>query len=78
LITSLPSKNEILFNPLQEFQDVEILSKKMKFESAFRKVFQAMEDIEDFSKYSRYPNISIYPIAIYRDFKCNSKNNNSK
>lgn len=78
LVTSIPSKNEILFNPLQEFKNVQILSKKMKFESAFRKVFQAMDDIEDFSKYSRYPNVTIYPIAIYRDFKCNSKHNDSK
>jgi len=79
LITSIPSKNEEeIFNPLQEFQNVEILSDKMKFESAFRKVFQAMDNIEDFSKYSRYPNITIYPIAIYRDFKCNSEFNNSK
>jgi len=78
LITSIPSKNGISFDPLREFQNKEILSDKMKFESAFRKIFQAMDNIEDFSRYSRYPNITIYPIAIYRDLRLDIKNNDPK
>jgi hypothetical protein len=45
------------------------LTDKMEFEKAFRVVFSAMDNLEDFMRYSRYPNVTIHPIAVYRSFK---------
>ncbi len=67
LITSIPSKDESNFDPLQEFQNNE-KTKAMNIEEAYRNVFNAMREFENLVRYSRYPNITIYPIAIYREF----------
>jgi hypothetical protein len=36
------------------------------FERAFRKLFRAFEGMEQFGRATRYPRVTIYPIAIYR------------
>lgn len=38
-----------------------------EFESAFRALFPALNELEKFTSYHHYPRIIIHPIAIYRD-----------
>ncbi len=68
LITSIPAKSNELFDPLSEFDEQGELSDEMSFEKAFRNIFAAMIGLENFTKYSRYPNITVHPIAVYREF----------
>jgi hypothetical protein len=56
-----------LFDPLSEFENQEEMTKEMSFEKAMRAMFDAMEGLEEFSKYSRYPNITVHPIAVFRE-----------
>ena len=69
LITSMPPREDNLFDPMTEFEDESKLDDKVVFEKAFRAIFGAMDGIEDFVRYSRYPNITVHPLAIYRSFK---------
>jgi hypothetical protein len=68
LITSLPSESGYPFDPMKEFESMK-LSEKVSFEKAFRNVFQAMDDLEGWMRYSRYPNVTIHPIAVSRQFQ---------
>jgi len=44
------------------------MTKEMIFEKAFRGMFGGMDGLENFVKYSRYPNITVHPIAVFRPF----------
>ena len=68
LITSLPPHGDLPFDPMSEFKQGGELSPQEVFESAFRGVFIGMEGLESFVRYSRYPNVTIHPIAVYRSF----------
>jgi hypothetical protein len=68
LITSLPPKENAPFNPLKEFEDDPELAKSAAFEQAFRGVFGGMEGMESIVRFSRYPNVTVHPIAVYRSF----------
>ncbi len=68
LITSLPSHDVKPFDPLQEFYGDEKMDSKRTFEKAFRSMFGAMDEIEDFMRYSHYPNLTVHPIAVFRSF----------
>lgn len=71
LITSIPEKEGNKFDPLKEFdKDVEQTPEEI-FERAFRGVFKGFEGLESFVRYSRYPNVTISPIAVYRNIKRN-------
>jgi hypothetical protein len=69
LITSIPPKSGEIFDPLAEFEDNNEMSEEMIFEKAFRGMFGAMDGMENFVKYSRYPNITVHPIAVFRPFE---------
>jgi hypothetical protein len=73
LITSIPPKSGEIFDPLIEFEDNADMSKEMIFEKAFRGMFGAMDGLENFVKYSRYPNITVHPIAVFRPFNIKSE-----
>jgi hypothetical protein len=73
LITSIPPKSGEIFDPLAEFEDNSEMSKEMIFEKAFRGMFGAMDGMENFVKYSRYPNITVHPIAVFRPFEIKSE-----
>jgi hypothetical protein len=64
IITSLPRVDEldVRFDPYNVAKTVE-----NDFELGFRKMFSALEPLENILRFSRYPNITIYPIAIYRN-----------
>jgi hypothetical protein len=66
LITSIPPKEKSLFNPLAEFSDNN--SPDIAYERVFREIFGAMENFESIVRFSRYPNITIHPIAVFREF----------
>jgi hypothetical protein len=69
LITSLPSQVEELFDPMKEFKELANKNERTAFEEAFRGIFGAMDQIEAFVRYSRYPNVTIHPIAVFRQFE---------
>lgn len=68
LITSLPPKEQPAFNPMKEFEEDSDLAKSAAFEQGFRGVFAGMEGMESVVRFSRYPNVSVHPIAVYRSF----------
>jgi hypothetical protein len=68
LITSLPVAGDPRFDPMSEFNERADLSPEESFEVGFRGVFKGMEGMEAFVRYSRYPNVTIHPIAVYRSF----------
>ncbi len=68
LITSLPPQNPRSFDPLKEFRDTPGLAQTEAFEQGFRGVFAGMEALEATVRFSRYPNVTVHPIAVYRSF----------
>lgn len=70
LITSIPPQEKPAFNPMMEFDN--LISEDIAFEKGFREIFGAMENFESFLRYSRYPNITIHPIAVFREFTVSS------
>lgn len=83
LITSMPPEEENgfnIFNQVSNEVDMddkaecveegeEDGSNKDKFEKAFRSMFPALEGIESFSTFHKYPRIILHPIAVFRDIK---------
>ena len=69
LITSIPKPDGALFDPMKEFEANTPTTNTVAFEKAFRALFGAMDGIEAFVRYSRYPNISVHPIAVFRQFE---------
>jgi hypothetical protein len=68
LITALPPKDGVLFDPLKEFENAGELTEREAFERALRAMFGAMDEIEAFVRFFRYPNVTVHPIAVYRSF----------
>lgn len=68
LITSLPPQEDQAFDPLREFQAEGGLPDRAAFEKGLRTIFSAMDEIEAFVRFSRYPNVTLHPIAVYRSF----------
>ncbi len=68
LITSLPPKKADDFDPMREFEVDSDLPDRVAFESGLRAVFSGMDGLESFVRFSRYPNVTVHPIAVYRDF----------
>lgn len=69
LITSLPPEAPNDFDPLREFRDNAALAESAGFEQGFRGVFAGMEGMEALVRFSRYPNVTVHPIAVYRSFR---------
>jgi hypothetical protein len=68
LITSIPGPAEDMFDPMKEFEAGGDLADRIAFEKAFRAIFAGMEGIEALVRYSRYPNVTVHPIAVFREF----------
>jgi hypothetical protein len=75
LITSLPPKEKPTFNPMTEFDDN--TSSDVAFEKGLRGIFGVMEQFESFVRFSRYPNITIHPIAVFREFTASENPENA-
>jgi len=73
LITSLPEIGDTAFDPMSEFQlesSQDFGNDDLReFEKGFRGVFRGFQGFENMVRYSRYPNLTIYPIAVYRDIR---------
>lgn len=74
IITSIPAKSGDIFDPMKEFEQADQADVKITFEKAFRGVFGGMDAVETLVRYSRYPNITIHPIAVYRDIQSTASN----
>jgi hypothetical protein len=72
IITSIPTKSGEIFDPMKEFKEADQTDAKITFEKAFRGVFGGMDAVESLVRYSRYPNITVHPIAVYRDIQIQS------
>lgn len=70
LITSIPPKEKKPFDPMAEFDNNN--SQDVAFEKVFRQLFTLMEGFESQVRFSRYPNITIHPIAVFREFDFSS------
>ena len=57
-----------MFDPMVEFEGNTPLSEQVTFEKAFRGLFVGAEGIEAMVRYSRYPNVTVHPIAVFRQF----------
>ena len=68
LITSLPAAGGPEFEPLSEFNDPAQLGPEQVFENAFRQVFVGIGGVDSFVRFSRYPNVTVHPIGVYRLF----------
>lgn len=71
LITSLPKETEDIFDPMKEFTAVSESGQRenISFEKGIRGLFSGFEGIERMVRFSRFPNITVYPIAVYRNIK---------
>ncbi|MFC1650706.1 hypothetical protein ACFL2X_03980, partial [Candidatus Latescibacterota bacterium] len=70
LVTSNPPKGDHPFDPMKEFKNHESEDERddpVGFESAFRGIFRGFDGLEKLITFSRYPNLFIYPLAIFRD-----------
>jgi len=62
LITSIPNKDGTEFRPIvQDAQE----GNNPDISQAFQNLFLSMQGIENLIRFSRYPNITIYPLAVY-------------
>jgi hypothetical protein len=76
LVTSVPAPSGPPFDPMSEYpdsadddrqEDEESDEERAAgFERVFRGMFGAMEGMEQFARPTRYPRITVFPIAIYR------------
>lgn len=65
IVTSVPSEEQVHALDISISDDVADEEKDMQ--EAFNDIFQAVSDnLEPYSRFSKYPNVSIYPIAVYR------------
>ncbi|MDD9177110.1 hypothetical protein PVK63_19770 [Aliivibrio sp. S2TY2] len=76
VITAIPKKDSITFEPLKEF-DTETIDEEgneaLSVENGFRGVFRGFDGLEAMVRTCRYPRIMVQPIAIYRSILPNPK-----
>jgi len=74
VITSIPQKGGDHFDPMKEFEEVNLEedgNEAQSVESGFRGVFRGFDGLEEMIRTCRYPRIMVQPIAIYRAVKPN-------
>lgn len=77
LITSIPPRENSLFNPMDEF-NYEVgpqMEAARDWEKAFRGMFVGFQGFEGLMRFVRYPSVVIYPLAVYRTIR---SSNNTK
>jgi len=67
IITSLPPESTTDNLLSKEYEELKVQDEKVVFERAFRNMFAAFDGIEEFMRFSRYPNIILHPIAVFRN-----------
>lgn len=74
VITSIPQKDGDSFDPMKEFDEVDLDkdgNEAQSVEHGFRGVFRGFDGLEEMIRTCRYPRIMVQPIAIYRSIKPN-------
>jgi hypothetical protein len=69
LVTSMPKADGEAFDPLKEFRDSSTDGPEPEaraLERGFRSAFGGLHAFEELMRHQRWPNIAIYPIAVYR------------
>jgi hypothetical protein len=70
LITSLPPEGEQTFDPMAHLPEIgegdDELPREAQFELGFRRAFESMDGFEKLARFSYYPNVTVYPIGVYR------------
>jgi hypothetical protein len=67
LITSAPDPTGERFDPMGEYSNnVGPPTNAQALEAGFRAVFRGFEGMEELVRFSRYPRITVYPLAVYR------------
>ena len=76
LVTSVPGPSGLPFDPMAEYSEFTGDDREEEektdeeraagFEMVFRGMFGAMDGMEQFARPTRYPRITVFPIAIYR------------
>jgi hypothetical protein len=69
LVTAAPRPEGHAFDPMSEFADIPEGHEEEElkgFERGFRELFAALEGMEAFGRFSRYPTVTVYPLAVYR------------
>ena len=68
LVTSIPEKEEAnLFSESSKPENFENPSSEAEvLESAFFSISEAVECVDKMLRFTRYPNVTVYPLAIYR------------
>ncbi len=70
LVTSLPLQEGHSFDPMAEFEaKADELTDQESFEQGFRRVFEGFDGMYRFVRYSRYPNLTVQPLAVYRSVR---------
>jgi hypothetical protein len=70
LVTSVPSQGEHPFDPMKEYEGQVAegqTNDPIAFEKALRGVFRGFDGIERLIKFDRYPSVTVYPLAVFRD-----------
>jgi hypothetical protein len=71
LVTSVPPMGgEHPFDPMREFEGhvpEDENDDQVGFEKAMRGCFRGFDGLESFIRFNRYPNITVYPLAVFRE-----------
>ncbi len=66
LVTSVPPDGENPFDPFGG-DNSETVPEGRAFEHGFRSIFRQMDELFKFTNYSRYPNVTVHPLAVFRE-----------
>jgi len=67
LITSMPPEQGHQFSGFrQEQKDLRLANAAPDFEGGFQKMFESLEQLDVSTRFLRYPNVTVYPLAVYR------------
>jgi hypothetical protein len=66
ILSSVPEKGAPKFDYLAQFKRLAEQNQETKLEQTFRQFFNALEMLEGLMGLSRYPNVTLYPLAVYR------------
>ncbi len=65
--TSVPLRTDDRADPYSFSDGSDEADVQSGFEQGFRQVFKALEDLESLVRFSRFPRVTLYPIAVYRE-----------
>lgn len=66
LVTSVPPDGDHPFDPFSGDDDDNVPDDRA-VENGFRNMFRQMDELYKFINYSRYPNITVHPLAVFRE-----------